>query len=575
MARIRIFVEPAASATLCLLLAFATFACSSDIEASPKPAPTPTPSTVFVNATRVPTATPSPTPENPQPTATPTLTATATPTEISSATPVAEEPTPEPTSTPLQGPTITAVPEREAYCREHALPTSTPEPDVTPTVVPTSPPGISDDEVPSEWVAKMDEIEAWVREFYGVEEDSVGDFGRSFIAEEVWREWRADAVKDWADDEDSTVHLWEQINRTLTLLSADSNYAEFTAGYQGDRYIGLYNPIKREIFIRADLDEFDVGAELTYVHEYAHHVQNVKYDFVPWRECFEGDSDAYGAITALIEGDASNTEYAYIEDVTGWERIYEYIDSPEDEGSGVDDEPVMTRYLDELNNFTYLVGTAFVFKIPIRSDCFTCATDRQKIDEVFLRPPFATEQIYDESKYFDNEVRDEISLLDDVLGEEWELRHVSTVGRSDWITMLAALSDAEADLIEPVIPELRGDYGMLFEDTDERALHLQVAEWEKDLYIERLVSTFDDNPRLERLEVVQPTDQFWFDDVYVWDGDTGAIALGVQIEPVDKFYFMFMAVGPDVESVRAAVVNARNQVTLFSERLFLATSGFR
>ena len=86
---------------------------------------------------------------------------------------------------------------------------------------------------------------------------------------------------------------------------------------------------------------------------------------------------------------------------------------------------------------------------------------------------------------------------------------------------------------------------------------------------------FDDNPRLERLEVVQPTDQFWFDDVYVWDGDTGAIALGVQIEPVDKFYFMFMAVGPDVESVRAAVVNARNQVTLFSERLFLATSGFR
>ena len=166
-------------------------------------------------------------------------------------------------------------------------------------------------------------------------------------------------------------------------------------------------------------------------------------------------------------------------------------------------------------------------------------------------------------------------MPDDVLGEEWELRHVSTVGRSDWITMLAALSDAEADLTEPVIPELRGDFGMLFEDNEKRALHLQVAEWEKDLYIERLVSTFDDIPRLEQVKVVQPTDQAWFDDIYVWEGDTGAIGLGVQIEPVDKFYFMFMAVGPDVESARAAVVAARNQVTLFGERLFFATSGFR
>ena len=114
-------------------------------------------------------------------------------------------------------------------------------------------------------------------------------------------------------------------------------------------------------------------------------MQNVKYDFVPWRECFEGDSDAYGAVTAFIEGDASNTEYAYIEDVIGWELVYEYIDDleDEDEESSVNDEPVMTRYQDELNNFTYLVGTAFVFKIPIQSDCFACATDRQKIDEVF------------------------------------------------------------------------------------------------------------------------------------------------------------------------------------------------
>ena len=583
IARLRNLGYLASITSLSLFLVTAVLACRSDDDGSPTPLPSPTPRTVFVNATRVPTVTPSPTPVNPRPTATPTVaatvTATPTPTLLPTVTltsaPITDESTTEVKSTLGPGPTATAVAEREAYCREHALPTSTPEPDVTPTVVPTSPPGIADDEVPDEWAAKMDAIESWVRELYEVDEESVGEFNRRFVREDVWKEWRADAVEEWANDEDSTIHLWEQINRTLTLLSTDGDFVEFTADYQGESYIGLYNPIKREIFIRADLDEFDVGAELTYVHEYAHHVQNVKYDFVPWRECFEGDSDAYRAITAFIEGDASNTEYAYIEDVIGWERIYEYIDNLDDESSRVEDEPVMRRYRDELNNFTYLVGTAFVFKIPIHSDCVTCATDRQKIDEVFSRPPFATEQIYDESKYFNHEARDEISLPDDVLGERWELRYNSTVGRSDWTTMLAALSDVEADLTEHVIPELRGDSGMLFEDHEQRALHLQVAEWETDLYIERLVSTFDDIPRLERLEVAQTTDQAWFDDLYVWDGDTGAIALGVQIEPVDRFYFMFMAVGPDVESARAAVVAARDQVSLFGEQPFRAISGFR
>ncbi len=535
----RFFGTFSATWFLCtLVLAISGLACTPTPD-EPTTVPSPTPRTVFVNATRVPTVTPSPTPSLPSPTA---------------------------TAVPTVGPSPTATPEplseREVYCRDHVLPTATPEQGVTPTPVPTSPAGVGEDEVPEEWVAKMDEIEAWAREYYEMDDVAVGEFKRSVVDEEVWREWRRDAVEDWAEEEDSTVHLWEQINRTLTLLSRESRYAEFIAEYQGDRYIGLYNPETREIFVRGDIGDFDVGAVLTYLHEYSHHLQNEKYDFVTWSECFKGDRDGRRALGALIEGDASNTEYEYIENVIGWDRLREYYDGLGDEELSDLDEPVMARLQDQLNSFTYGTGSFFVFMVRYSSNCPTCETERQKIDEVFERPPYTTEQIYREAKYFDGEGREPLSLPDDVLGEEWELRSGTTIGRSDWIALLATLTDAESDDIEAEHPGWRGDYGMLFEDDEGRALYLQVAEWENMRYIDSLTTALSDQPRLKRIRADSLPDREPFDDLYIWRGDTGAIALGVLIEPVDRFRTMFSAVGPDLETVEEAVYAARDNLVV-------------
>ena len=515
-----------------LVLTFSGLACTPSTNEPTIPS-SHTPRTVFVNATRVPTVTPSPIPTLPSPTPTPTS-------------------TPAPTAEPLT--------EREAYCRDHALPTATPEPGETPTPVPTSPPGIPEDEIPPEWTAKMDEIEAWAREFYEMDDETVGEFKRSVIEEEVWREWRKHAVEDWAGKEDSTVQLWEQINRTLTLLSPESRYAEFIAEYQGDRYIGLYNPEKREIIIRGDIGDFDVRAVLTYLHEYSHHLQNEKYDFVTWDKCFESDGDAQSALFALIEGDASNTEYEYIENVIGWDRLQEYYDRVDDKGLSELDEPKMVQLRDQLNSFRYGTGSFFVFMIRYTSNCETCETERQKIDEVFERPPYTTEQIYREAKYFDGEGREPLSLPDDVLGDEWELRFGTTIGRSDWIALLTTLANSESDEIEPQHPGWRGDYGMLFEDEDGRALYLQVAEWENRRYIDSLVSAFDEQSRLKRIRADNLPGRKPFEDLYFWRGDTGAIAIGVELQPADRFYTMFSAVGPGLETVEDAIYASRDKL---------------
>lgn len=515
-------------------LTLTTLACTP-VTDDPTPIPTPTPRTTFVDATRVPTVTPSPTPFLPSPTPSPNVT---------------PSPTPEPLS------------EREAYCRDHALPTVTPEPGVTPTVVPTSPAGIAKDEIPTEWVAKMDEIEVWIRNFYGVDAASVGDFRRVFVDEEVWKDWRADDVYDWANDEDSAADLWEQIYRTLTFIGPNEDYTEFVAEYEGDRFAGVYISDKREFVVQTNDWDFDVWVEFIYAHEYTHHVQNVKYDYPFFKECFNADRDAIDAFHALIEGDAVRTGVDYIEAVIGWDNWESYFDKLDDEDEEPPTESLLARYFDKSVDFLYGQGLTFTYSIAPVAECPGCEAHRDPLDEAFERPPYTTEQIYREAKYFGGEGREPLSLPDDVMGDEWELRSGTTIGRADWIALLATLADAESDEIEPEHPGWRGDYGMLFEDEEGRALYLRVAEWENKRYIDSLTTALSDQPRLKRIRADNLPDREPFDDLYFWRGDTGAIALGVEIQPADRFYTMFAAVGPDLETVEEAIYAAREKLVV-------------
>lgn len=501
-------------------------------------------------ATLVPTVTPSSTP---LPSPTPDPANPPTPTQ-----------TPTPTVTPSPTPTPEPLTQLEAYCRAYALPTSTPEAKESPTPVPTSPPGISDDQIPEQWATKMNEIEAWVRNFYEVDEGSIGELNRIIVDDDVWLRWRADAVEDWATDQRSNFELWEQINRTLTLISADADYAEFMADYQGESYIGLYNPIKREIVVRSSAVGSNVELEMVYVHEYAHHVQHEKYDPIEWRECIKDDADARRAYAAVLEGDAMHTEYTYIEDEIGWGRLRAYAESVEYGADAPETRSAMKRYLDEINDFTYSDGWLFVALagdyLHELAECPNCETVRQRIDEAFKRPPFTSEHVYDIAKYFIKESREGINLPSNMLGSDWDSRHESSVGMSEWVALLTALSGEEIEDVHEEFAGWRGDYGVLFENELGQALHLQVARWGDNRYITRLADAFDEQPRLAERTEVGRADDALFDDYYVWEGDAGYIALGVEFESARGVYTMFLAVGSDFESVDQAVRAARADI---------------
>ncbi len=457
--------------------------------------------------------------------------------------------------------TATAVAEREAYCEANALPTATPEPDETPTPAPTPPISVAAEDIPDEWRRKMDEIEAWVRDYYLVGEDQVGEFTRRFVEDAVWREWQADRIARWAAMEESTEDLWEQTYRGLTFLSAGADFAEFYGGYLGDQVVGSYNVETREILLRVDEREFDLLTEATYVHEYAHHVQNERYDFTSFSDCFRADQDASSALSALIEGDAMRTELAYVEEVIGLDRFLDVIDEIEYEGEEASNEPMMYRYQDEEVRFTYQEGPLFIFTVALISDCEHCDTERSRIDDAFRSPPFTTEQILHTTKYFNGEERARLRLTEDALGEDWEVKFASTLGKATWIAYLVALTDTDAREIETEHPGWMGDYEMMFEDGEGRALYLAVAQWENKRYIESLAEAFDSRDRLVRVEPSQTASED-FDRLYLWDGESGSIAMGLETEPVERIRTMYLVVGSDTDTVQKAAAAARAKLII-------------
>lgn len=453
--------------------------------------------------------------------------------------------------------TATAVADRQSHCEANALPSPTPEPDTTPTPVPTPPISITSDDIPQEWLDKINEIEIWVRDYYGASEENIGDgLGRRFVDESVWSEWMSHIVREARSEEEADSALWEQVYKTLTLLDADSSLIEFEADFYSDTFIGFYNDDLKEIVLRIDYDEFDLGDELTYVHEYSHLVQYAIYDVETLRECYSADHDAWNSVTALVEGDATQTELAYIEEVIGEERFNRFYADYEDETVG--DKSAMHAYSKHLAYFPYRQGPWFVFWLAVYLECPNCNTERRKIEDGFRIPPVTSEQVMDFSRYEANETREVVSIPDDVMGNNWEHRYASTVGKADWIALLAALTDGEFEEVAEAHPGWLGDYALLLRDDQDRGIYISVARWNNKLFVNNLVDALDNRQELIRTESIQQDD---FNVIHIWDNVTsGNLGIAMSTDVEDRIRTMVIVVGPDQDTVEAAISAARSRM---------------
>ncbi|HVQ92188.1 MAG TPA: hypothetical protein VMU51_14225 [Mycobacteriales bacterium] len=145
----------------------------------------------------------------------------------------------------------------------------------------------------------------------------------------------------------------------------------------------FYSYPRRQVVLRDDM-KFDAFGRVVLAHELAHALADQNFDLLAMTKAAAVNSDRLRALDALIEGDATRLELAYLgtqsrADQADVHRRYNY-------------DPVPASFADNTRLFPYTVGRDFVTAVAE-------AGGNPALDAAFRRPPTSTAQIIDPRKY--------------------------------------------------------------------------------------------------------------------------------------------------------------------------------
>lgn len=175
--------------------------------------------------------------------------------------------------------------------------------------------------------------------------------------------------------------------RALGLIAQDIDLIAAQEGIEASTTAGFYDIEKNKMFVRGDdLDDVDVRAVL--VHELTHALQDQHFDLDRLYDRATTSGNGF-AVLALVEGDASNVEAAYVGSLSRAEQDAYYGGSGySNTPAGSDETEEFPAVLELFDSAPYVFGPAFV-------DFVRTKDGRRGIDEVFRHPPASEEQIVD------------------------------------------------------------------------------------------------------------------------------------------------------------------------------------
>jgi hypothetical protein len=209
----------------------------------------------------------------------------------------------------------------------------------------------------------------------------------------------------------------------LGLLRQEDDLRTLILDLLGDQALAYYDPRTRTITFVGDLTEIGAAESIIVVHEYAHALQDQRWDLEGSRIKDPSRSDAILAETALTEGDATLVMFEWAAQNLGLDdllRVSERALSRSDLRLLERTPPLLRRQLVE---FPYLDGYAFVNAIRGRGQGW------QAVDGAWDARPASTEQVLHPERY-PTDVPVDVVLPDVAarLGEGWAPVYEQTLG---------------------------------------------------------------------------------------------------------------------------------------------------
>jgi len=278
----------------------------------------------------------------------------------------------------------------------------------------------------------------------------------------------------------------------LGLLPEGFELRDFYLDLYSEQIAGFYDDETKEIYVVQGA-EFGGSEKLTYSHEFTHVLQDQVYDLEDGlglnEEDCEEDSERCAAVQALIEGDASYTEFLWFQSYATREDYFELMQTFNEMESPILDTapPFMASDL----YFPYEKGYTFV-EYLYEQDGYDA------VDLAYQNPPVSTEQILHPEKYPDD-VPQVVDLPDliNILGNEWHLFEQNIMG--EWYTFLILNQAYEEgfQLSEEIASKAATGWGgdsyavYLNENTDEVVFVNEVA-WDTLADAEEFAEAFQD-----------------------------------------------------------------------------------
>jgi hypothetical protein len=333
---------------------------------------------------------------------------------------------PQQTTTPA--PTLSNLPNSTSCPTDSCL---APTIDATIAVIPTV-------ELPRQIARSMDQIQKEVIEIRGLLPKTT--IPRDLLTPEQLHQ---NVITDFLSE-----YTPEDANRDMIILSilgllpSDFNLLTFYEDLYSEQIAGYYDDVTKEMYVVSG-SGFNGPEKMTYAHEFTHILQDQNYDFqnvlgMGDESCKE-DSERCAATSALIEGDASLTEYKWFfhyateQDQSDIQSFYESFQSPVYDSS--------PEYMKSDFLFPYSDGQEFVQVLFDQGGW-------QAVNNAYTNPPVSTEQIIHPYRYpADTPVIVNLPDLTSALGGDWEQIESDVVG--EWYTYLI--------LAKGYVPEIRLD----------------------------------------------------------------------------------------------------------------------
>jgi hypothetical protein len=226
-----------------------------------------------------------------------------------------------------------------------------------------------------------------------------------------------DLVAEDLDEEELTVD--SAFFSMLGMLSPGTDLYTLLINLYAEQVAGFYDGDAEEMVVPAAPDGFTPLQKITVLHELVHALTDQHFDFNDEYDVAidDGTGDDASAFQALIEGDATRSQFVYMEGMSPLEAVQAATEALSYDSSVLDSIP---GWMQADLTFPYDQGLVFV-------DAIVSAGGLAAVDDAYQAPPETTEQILDVAKYSRREPPRDLALLTVDL-DGWDLQDEATFG---------------------------------------------------------------------------------------------------------------------------------------------------